>query len=215
MKKRFLALLCVATMIVGASMSVCAGSPSKSAADLKNDYGASFDETKGTIKSENLDLPATAEARAEATKKAEAAIVPNSDVKVEPLQQADVLAVDKVIKSKSNEMANAVQEKAIYANLEGKAGAKVEFKVNLADNEDLWVIHITDPATGKYEFVPWTREANGNISFKAPSYSLFAIIPILETGEDVSGSTDGGSAPATTGTGATTPTSPKTADVWQ
>lgn len=236
MKKRILAFVCAAVMVMGMSLTAAAAG-SISADEVKEDAAASAqeeakkdapaeatvsvttDKVSVEVKGSTLkvEIPVSVAQREAAVETAQKILATkDTTIKINPIQANQIASVAKIATKIATEapkqaaagnVVSKVETKFVVdLSVDGGAAKEFTFDVKLADNEKAFAYHYT--GTG-VEIIACTKSAAG-VSFKLDSYSPVALVVVTETAAPAV------ETPATTTTvtpAVTATESPKTGDV--
>ena len=232
MKKRILAFVCAAVMVMGMSLTATAAG-SITADDVKEEVASSAQEeatkdapanTTVSVTTEKIEasvqgsalkveIPVSVEQREASVSTAQSALATKDEtIKINPIQANQLASVAKIATKIANEAPKQAIGGRVISKVETKfvvdlsvtdgAAKTFTFNVVVEDNQKAYAYHYT--ASG-VEVIPCTKSAAG-VSFKLDSYSPVALVVVTEVDEQTPVQT-------TTETPAVTTESPKTGDV--
>lgn len=235
MKKRILAFVCAAVMVMGMSLTAAAAG-SITADDVKEDVAASAqeaakqdapaeatvsvttDKVAVEVKDSTLkvEIPVSVAWREAAVETAQKILATkDTTIKINPIQASQIAAVAKIAtkiateapkQAASGNVVSKVETKFVVdLSVDGGAAKEFTFDVKLGDNEKAFAYHYTGTSV---EIIACTKSDAG-VSFKLDKYSPVALVVVTEAAAPAA------QTPATTTeTPAVTATeSPKTGDV--
>lgn len=237
MKKRILAFVCAAVMVMGMSLTAAAAG-SITADDVKEDVAASAqeeakkdapaeatvsvttDKVAVEVKGSTLkvEIPVSVAQREAAVETAQKILATKDEtIKINPIQASQIAAVAKIAtqiateapkQAASGNVVSKVETKfVIDLSVDGGAAKEFTFDIKLGENEKAFAYHY-NTTTSKVDIIACTKSDAG-VSFKLDNYSPVALVVVTEAAAPAAQTPT-----TTTETPAVTATeSPKTGDV--
>lgn len=244
MKRKILALLCAATMIMGASMSVCAaGSGSVTANDVKDQVNSitssevKAEVTEGKIavtisstdvdRQINISVPVEEKelkASAEKVNGLKKDVSANAEIKAVPATKENGEKIAEITKEIANTITDLASKNEVFhmtagevfvCDIDSKDGKPVSVTLNVgATGENQTVYAFHAKADGSVEPLVVKKNSDGSATITMDNFSPVGIVVVTSDTNDDSAE-DGASDKADTPAKVpSAPTSPKTADVF-